>query len=639
MCGIAGFLDTRRTRNADSLAGEARAMADRLVHRGPDDDGTLAEPEAGLALGFRRLAIQDVGPDGAQPMTSRCGRWSVVFNGEIYNFQALRRELDAAGAGGAGDGWRGRSDTEVLLAAVAYWGLDAALARFDGMFAIALWDRRTQTLHLARDRMGEKPLYCGWAGPVFLFASELKAIAAHTDFTARLDPEAVAGFMRYGYVPAPRSIYAGIEKLAPGGTLAVAAAAAPGAAMRGLFWDPVAEAEGATPFDGDDAAAADRLEKLLKRSVSRRLVADVPLGAFLSGGIDSAAVTAIAQEVSPEPVRTFAVGFKDRRFDEAPYAKAVARHLGTEHTEVYADPSAVLEYVPRLPAIYDEPFADVSVLPTLLLAAMTRRHVTTALSGDGGDELFCGYPRYADTLRRWRGDAPVSPKMLKLVPFGPLNVISSGVGKPGRFGDKLYRRLSDRAASSLETLYEGCMARWRVVDKPTAAPTESYFAPGARRPALDDDMQRLMVADALTYLPDDLLVKVDRATMATSLEARAPLLDHEIVRFAWGLPSARKWRDGVSKRPLRELLYRRLPREMVDRPKRGFEPPLADWLRGPLRDWAQALIASDALAADGLIDPEPVRAVWEEHLKGYRNWHFELWNVLMLQSWRAQWAV
>lgn len=639
MCGIAGFIDSKRGRPRDRLIAEVTGMADALTHRGPDDAGQWVAPELGLALGFRRLAIQDLSPEGAQPMTGAGGRHTIVFNGEIYNFQDLRRQLAGEGVGG----WRGRSDTEVLLAAVARWGLATALSRFDGMFAFALWDAEARTLTLARDAMGEKPLYFGWHGDLFLFGSELKAIAAHPDFRGVIAPEAVAGFMRYGYVPAPRSIFAGIEKLPPGGTLTLSLDGADrggeASVVRGHFWDPIAEAEDAAPFEGGAGAAVDRLEHLMKRSIGRRMVADVPLGAFLSGGIDSSAVTALMQELSDRPVRSFSIGFTDKRYDEAPFAREVARHLGTEHTELYVDPARTVELVPRLPRIFDEPFADISALPTMMLAMLTRAHVTTALSGDGGDELFCGYPRYWETVAQWRRDSPMSANMLKLVPFGPLNVISSGVGKPGRFGDKLWRRLSERSAPSLERLYELKMSRWRIWDRPAALPTDGYFAPGARRADLDDDLKRLMLADAVTYLPDQLLVKIDRASMAASLEARAPLLDREIVRFAWGLGSEHKWKDGTGKWVLRQVLDRRVPKHLIDRPKRGFEPPMADWLRGPLRDWAQSLIASDSLAADGLIDPEPVRAVWEEHLKRQRNWHNELWTVLMLQSWRQHWGV
>ena len=631
MCGIAGFIDTAKRRDRAELTRLATAMADRLVHRGPDGSGAWADEAAGLALGFRRLAIQDPSADGAQPMAAPDGRYTIVFNGEIYNFLELRRELDERGD----RAWRGRSDTEVMLAAFGAWGIDGALARFDGMFAFALWDAKHRALTLARDRMGEKPLYFGWAGKSFLFASELKAIAGHPDFENRIDAGAVAAMMRYSYIPVPASIFRGIEKLPPGGTATIDA---DGAVSRGRYWDTLAEAERATPFDGDEDAAVRELERLMLRSISRRMLADVPLGAFLSGGIDSATVVSLMQKTAAEPVRTFTIGFTEPRFDEAPTAKAIARHLGTDHTEVYVDPAESLHALEHMPYVYDEPFADVSQLPTLLLSRLARAHVTTALTGDGGDELFGGYPRYRKAAAQWRDDRPVSESLMRIVPFGPLNLISAGFGKPGRFGDKLWRALSDRTKPSIELLYEGYVSRWRVYDRPTTDPRIGYFIDG-RWPAVDDDLLRLMLCDAMSYLPDDLLVKVDRAGMAVSLETRAPLLNHDILRFAWGLPTRFKLSGGIGKRVLRGVLARHVPESLFDRPKRGFEPPLADWLRGPLRDWAQSLIASDRLAADGILDPEPVRAVWEEHLKGQRNWHFELWNVLMLQSWREAWRV
>ncbi|MEQ8830480.1 MAG: asparagine synthase (glutamine-hydrolyzing) [Alphaproteobacteria bacterium] len=631
MCGIAGFIDTTRGRDADALTAIAKAMSDSMLHRGPDDDGVWCEVSTGVALGFRRLAIQDLSADGAQPMASPDGRFTIVFNGEIYNFLELRRELDN------GRNWRGHSDTEVMLAAFDAWGVDGALARFDGMFAFALYDAKARTVTLARDRMGEKPLYCGWAGKSFVFASELKAIAAHPDFEPAIDRRAVAALMRYSYIPAPVSIYRGIEKLPPGATLTVSLDG--GAVSQSRYWDPVAEIEAAPAFEGDETSAVRELERLMLRSISRRMVADVPLGAFLSGGIDSATVVALMQTLAEKPVRSFTIGFTDRRFDEAPQAAAIAQHLGTDHNSVTVAPEDTLQMVARMPFVYDEPFADVSQLPTLLLSHLAREQVTTALTGDGGDELFGGYPRYEKTAAQWDRDRPFSRGLLNLIPFGPLNVISSGVGKPGRFGDKLWRKLSDRSKPSIEMLYEGQMSRWRVFDRPIEDPIVGYFVEGTRRPNLDDDRLRLMFCDAVSYLPDDLLVKVDRASMAASLETRAPLLNHDIVRFAWGLPSRFKFRNGQGKDVLRKVLDRHVPRTLMDRPKQGFEPPLAEWLRGPLRDWAQALISSDRLEDGGFLDPEPVRAVWEEHLKGYRNWHFELWNVLMLQSWREAWKL
>lgn len=628
------MMDRRRERSAETLEGIARSMADTMRHRGPDDSGVWAAPESGVALSFRRLAIQDLSKDGAQPMASHSGRYMLVYNGEVYNFLELRRELDEI----SGRNWRGRSDTEVMLAAFEEWGVDGALGRFDGMFAIALWDNQARTLNLIRDRMGEKPLYFGWAGDTFVFASELKAIAAHPDFEARIDPRAVAGLMRYSYIPAPVSIYQGVEKLPPGGIVTVPVAS-DGKLSRRRYWDPVTECESVEPFEGDEAAASRELERLMSRSISRRMLADVPLGAFLSGGIDSATVVSLMRATSDRPPRTFTIGFRDPRFDEAPMARDVARHLGTDHAEVYVDPADSLAMVERMPLVYDEPFADISQLPTLLLCHLTREHVTTALTGDGGDELFAGYPRYGKAVSQWRDDRPMSRGMMSAVPFGALNLISSGFGRPGRLGDKIWRKMVDRTKPSIELLYEGYMSRWRVVDRPAADPDVGYFVEGTRRPDVDDDFLRLMIADAATYLPDDLLVKVDRASMAASLETRAPLLNHDIVRFAWSLPTRYKLRDGKAKRVLRSVLDRHVPTALTDRPKRGFEPPLADWLRGPLRDWAQALLSSDRLLADDLLDPEPIRAAWEEHLKGQRNWHFELWNVLMLQSWRETWKV
>ncbi|MEQ8444044.1 MAG: asparagine synthase (glutamine-hydrolyzing) [Alphaproteobacteria bacterium] len=633
MCGIAGFIDGSKARDDAGLTRIVTAMADSMMHRGPDDDGAWTDAAAGAALGFRRLAIQDLSADGAQPMASHDGRYTIVYNGEVYNFLELRRALDQE----ADIPWRGRSDTEVMLAAFQTWGLEKALDAFDGMFAFALWDSKERTLTLARDRMGEKPLYFGWAGKCFVFASELKAIATHPDFEKRLDARAVAGLVRYAYIPGPASIYQGIEKLPPGGMVRLNAET--GELQRGSYWNAVEEAEKAAPFEGEDESASRELERLIMRSVTRRMLADVPLGAFLSGGIDSATIVAIMQKTTSRPVRTFTIGFTEPRYDEAPHAKAVADHLGTDHTELYVKSQDTLGMLSRMPQVYDEPFADPSQLPTLLLSHLTREHVTTALTGDGGDELFGGYPRYRKAMAQWRNDPPMSKSFLNFVPFGPLNLVSSGLGKPGRFGDKLWRRMSDRTKPSIELLYEGYMSRWRIVDQPIAAPGYGYFVEGTRRPDVDDDLLRLSVADSMTYLPDDLLVKVDRASMAASLETRAPLLNHDIVRFAWGLPAHMKLRDGEGKWVLKSVLARHVPRSITERPKQGFEPPLRDWLRGPLRDWAQALLSSDRLADGGFLDPEPIRAVWEEHLKGQRNWHLELWNILMLQSWREAWKV
>lgn len=639
MCGITGFIDRQRSQGREALDRQVRLMAGKLLHRGPDDGGAYIEEEAGLALGFRRLAIQDLTADGAQPMKSHDGRFVIVFNGEIYNFRELKTRLEQEGRA---PNWRGHSDTEVMLACISAYGLDHALDLFDGMIALALYDRKERRITLARDRLGEKPLYYGWMGHCFLFASELKAFAANDAWQPELDQEAAAAFVRYSYVPAPRSILRGIFKLPPGHSLSLSVE---GMAVNQLpaprpYWDAKAVVESHPAYEGDAGQAVDELERLLMQSVERRMVADVPLGAFLSGGIDSSLVVALMQRQADRPVNTYTIGFNDKRFDEAPHAKAVARHLGTNHTELYVDPNAPLALVEQLPEFYDEPFADVSALPTLLLSRMTRDNVTTALAGDGGDELFCGYPRYQTTARKWRKKTGIAlpQHLLDHLPFGFLNAIP-GSKKPSRLGDKLAKKVGDNCAPSLEALYENTMTRWRVIDRPCPVSRGGYFAADHTHPMGTDPVARLMFADAQTYLPDQLLVKVDRASMAVSLEVRAPMLAREVVEFAWRLPSGMKHRDGLSKWPLRQVLYKHVPKEIIDRPKQGFEPPLGDWLRGPMRDWAQSLISSEAIQKDGFLDPEPIRAVWEEHLKGQRNWHFELWNVLMLQAWRRHWSV
>ncbi len=646
MCGITGFIDAACRLGEQDLLRRVTAMSDRIAHRGPDDSGAFADSRVGVALASRRLAIQDLGSEGHQPMTSADGRYVMVYNGEVYNFLELRAELEEEGVGG----WRGRSDTEVLLAAFVRYGIVGALERCDGMFAFAAWDRERRVLILGRDRMGEKPLYYGWVGNTLLFASELKAMAAHPAWLPTIDRAALAAFMQYSYVPTPLSIYEGIRKLPPGHIVEFAVGALvpgnlPAAAP---YWDSRTVAERAVrePFEGTEDEAVDTLERLLAQSVRRRLIADVPLGVFLSGGIDSSTVAAMMCRVSDRPVHSFTVGFDDQRYDESRTAEAIARRLGTVHTSIEADGEAPLRLVDEMPEVYDEPFADVSQLPTLLLARLTRRHVTTVLSGDGGDELFAGYPRYGAAAARWRSTVVRSAMVRKLgrrlagcAMLGWFDRLRDPKGRPVRIGDKLWRRLVDLGADAPEALYEGFVSRWRTAVTPTERIAVGYYARPEFWPDLGAPEARMMYADAMTYLPDDLLVKIDRATMAVGLEGRAPFLAPEVVAFAWRLPVGMKLRGGTTKWLLRRLLARYLPQEIVAGPKRGFEPPLADWLRGPLRDWAEDLLAPGALAAGGMLDPVPVRQVWEEHLKGYRDWRFELWNVLMFQAWRRRWMV
>lgn len=645
MCGITGFVDPKRDGNRATLERAVSAMAETLHHRGPDDSGCFADEKLGLALGFRRLAIQDLSPAGAQPMSSASSRYIAVFNGEIYNFRDLRLELERDGVGN----WKGHSDTEVLLALVERRGIEDALGRLDGMFAIAVYDKQRRRLHLARDRMGEKPLYYGWAGGVFAFGSELKAIAERSGWRREIEPAALHAYMRYSYVPAPLTIYRGIRKLLPGHLLSVDLERMSDGMLppANVYWNAraIIEAAQRNRFSGDEQEAVECLDKLLTHSISRRLIADVPLGVFLSGGIDSSTVAAIAQKNSSNAISTFTIGFDDVRYDESKQAAAIAGHLGTEHIELRAKSDSPLRLVERMPSVYDEPFADVSQLPTLLLSELTRRHVTVALSGDGGDELFLGYPRYTSAAKRWTKSKGLFECMLgrmrkvsAFLPQSDLNKLSVG-RRPWRLGDKAYRMAMDTAAVTPEDVYEAYVSRWRTAGRPTPEPTYGYYFEHERHPDLVEALDKMSFADAVTYLPDDLLVKIDRATMAVGLEGRAPLLDHEVVRFAWSLPSSMKVKHGVAKCPLRGVLARYVPGEFFNKPKQGFEPPLGDWLRGPLRDWADDLLEEQKLGDDGIIDPSPVQDVWREHLEGVRDWRFELWNILMFQAWRKVWRV
>jgi asparagine synthase (glutamine-hydrolysing) len=625
MCGLAGFLDPRRRGDPAAYEAIVRRMADRVAHRGPDDAGAWCDGAAGIALGFRRLAILDLTAAGHQPMASAAGDHIIIFNGEIYNHRALRAELDAQ----AVTAWRGHSDTETLVEAIARWGFERTLEKLNGMFAIALWDRRKRRLSLARDRLGEKPVYWGWRDGVLLFASELKALAAHPQWRGTLDRGALGLFLAHGFVPGPWTAYEGIRKLPPGTVVSIAATGEESPVR--AFWSArdVAAQMAARPFAGGLAAAVEALEALVDDAVAMRMEADVPVGAFLSGGIDSSVVVAAMQRARPGAVRSFSIGFPGTRYDEAPFAEAVARHLGTDHTTMAVSEAECLEVLPRLPQIYDEPFADPSEIPTAVLCALTRSRVTVSLSGDGGDEFFGGYDRYARAAKAWQRLSR-QHAVLGMVSRETVRMLT-GSNRP------LVRRWRKMAEASAHrtpmSLYRDQVTRWR--------PGDALSTHGARpHTDFDEDLpqalpsleQNLMLLDAVTYLPDDLLVKMDRASMAVALEARAPLLDHRIAELAWSL-SPGLMIDGGPKRVLREALYRRVPQDLVDRPKQGFEPPLGRWLRDGLRDWADDLLSPARLRRSGFVDPDVVGSRWREHRRGRRNWGLALWTVLVLEQW------
>jgi asparagine synthase (glutamine-hydrolysing) len=618
MCGIVGFFDPDHRIDPSHYEPIARAMADRLVHRGPDDRGAWCDPAAGIALGFRRLAILDLSPAGHQPMVSADGTHVLLFNGEIYNHHDLRRALD-------GTNWRGHCDAEELIEGIARWGFAETLARLNGMFAIAAWDRSARKLLLARDRFGEKPLYAGWVGGVLLFASELKAMAGHPLWTGAIDRAAIGAYLRYGFVPAPASAFAGVRKILP--ARAVELSAAERRLDGAPYWSATecAARAAATPFRGALDEASARLSGLIDDAVALRMEADVPLGAFLSGGIDSSSVVAAMERARRGSVASYCVGFPDG-VDEAPHAEAVARHIGAAHTTLTVGEKDCLDVMPRLSSAYDEPFADPSAIPTLVLCGMTRRHVTVALSGDGGDELFGGYARYARAAAEWR--------RLEKRPLWARNAAGSFAqglaGVEARPLRRLRRLLANAAYATPEALYRNHLSSWRPEDglAPSLALAPSLMdAPlAAGAPSLE---QRFMLRDAETYLPDDLLVKMDRASMAVSLEVRAPFLDHRIAEFAWSLPPEL----AAEKRLPRAALYARVPRELVDRPKRGFDPPLARWLADGLRDWADDRLAAARLAAHGFVEPRIVAARWSAHRRRTRNWARALWPILMLEDW------
>ncbi len=639
MCGVVGMWQTPGARPSAELHAVVQAMAERLHSRGPDDFGVVVDTNAELALAHRRLSILDLTPAGHQPMQSPSGRYQIVFNGEIYNHLELREALpDIA--------WRGHSDTETLLAAIDAFGIDGALGRSTGMFAFALWDKNQSELILVRDRLGEKPLYYGWFGSNFVFASELKALTCLPSWQTEIDREALASFMRYGYVPAPHSIYRGIRKLIPGSYVRIRDA---NRARRWpeptVYWSAQKAAASYENQPLSDQEAVDDLEKLLAASVSRQMIADVPLGAFLSGGVDSSTIVALMQAHASRPVKTFTIGFDESDYDEARHAQAVAKHLGTDHTGLRVTPAEVLTVIPNLPQIYDEPFGDSSGVPTYLVSRLARHDVAVSLSGDGGDELFGGYNRYFWGRSLWKHIGPLPRFLRRGVGGAVLSISPTAWDRIGRFlpprlrqptfGDRMHKLAQVVDVATPDEFYRRLITQHRESASLVIGAHEASSWADRQVATFDrrDFTERMMFHDLIAYLPDDILTKVDRAAMAVSLETRVPLLDHALVEFAWRLPMHQKIRNGEGKWLLRQVLYRYVPRQLIERPKQGFGIPLDAWLRGPLNDWAEDLLDEGRLKQEGFLHAPLVRQKWNEHLTGRRNWQQWIWNVLMFQAW------
>ena len=647
MCGITGFLNsTLLSQTLDSKT-IAQSMVTTLTHRGPDREGVWTEG-SDLALGHRRLSVVDLSANADQPMVSDCGRYVMIFNGEIYNHRDIRDQLDK-------ESWRGLSDTETLLAAFQAWGVLRTLKQTIGMFAIALWDRQSKELTLARDRFGEKPLFYGWQGGSFLFGSELKSLAVHPEWQGMIDRDALSLYTQYGYVPVPLSIWQGISKLPPGTFLTLPLDIAIGELPEPtFFWRATEFMKLVEDHEVDDTSAVEELEFRLGDAISGQMVADVPRGAFLSGGVDSSTVVALMQRQTAIPVKTFSIGFSETGYNEAEYAKAVANHLGTDHSELYVSGADAFGVIPKLPDIYDEPFGDSSQIPTYLIAALARSDVTVSLTGDGADELFGGYNRHV-----------VGPPLFRLLSMLPLvlrQIVSQRIKAvspstwnlfghivPRRFaqpmfGDRLHKLASVLTVRDLDELYTRLISQevdpGSIVINTTTEPLDEHLwvkQEMRELKCIDQSEKKMMFRDVLGYLTDDILCKVDRAAMAASLETRTPFLDHRVAEFAWRLPANMKIRDGSSKWLLRQLLYKHVPKKLIERPKQGFGVPLGEWLRGPLREWAEHHLSESRIREEGFLHAEPIRRRWKEHVTGRRNWQHFLWNVLMFQAWLERW--
>ena len=640
MCGIAGFLVKNRMNYGGNLSEQATHMSAAIISRGPDDSGVWIDKAAGVALSHARLSIVDLSPAGHQPMESASGRYAIVFNGEIYNHKEIRHNLrDQVSY------WRGHSDTETLLNAIEVWGLESTLKRCEGMFALAVWDRTKSILMLARDRLGEKPLYYGWQGEgvntAFLFGSELKALRKHPSFKFDINRDAINLLLRHNCIPAPYSIYNKISKLMPGTILSISINDTEPKISEYWSLKEVAMKGLDNLHSGSDAEVINGLEDVLKRSVEQQMVADVPLGAFLSGGVDSSLIVALMQQQSTQPVKTFTIGFSDDSYNEAKHAKEVAKYLNTDHAELYVSHQDAINVIPKLPKIYDEPFSDPSQIPTFLVSQLAREHVTVSLSGDAGDELFCGYNRYLLTDQLW-GRLSMLPVSMRRGLAGMMTTLSPeafnkflGFLPYNRVGEKIHKAASVMESSSIDELYLRLVSHWNNPESIVLNSREpiTQLTSATSNISRLSQIQKMMLMDTLTYLPDDILTKVDRAAMGVSLETRIPFLNHNVVEYAWRMPMNFKVRNGEGKWALRQILYKYIPKEMIERPKMGFGVPIDSWLRGPLREWAEELLDESRLRQEGFFNPEQIRQKWREHLSGTRNWQHQLWDVLMFQAW------